>query len=170
MGEIEPQIDSTERVKCWRCSARFSVPRTVSRATCPKCQSQVALHRLSMPTMPTGRRGDVVRLPKVALPPDRTKKPLGMSVLQNLEAGPAEGEKPTPGEDLENEDGTELRIPFSAHRKVGEQRKMFVEAEPRRDGLGEGMDLPSGITLKTLIASVGIATLVLLLLIFAIES
>jgi len=47
---------------------------------------------------------------------------------------------------------------------------MFMEADPRREGEGRRLELPQGISFKTLLLSVGLATLLLLVLIFAIES
>ncbi|MFP6881508.1 MAG: hypothetical protein VCA34_11185 [Roseibacillus sp.] len=53
-----------------------------------------------------------------------------------------------------------------ARRKIDERRQMFMDAVPRMIGPEEGTEI-RGITLKTLIAWVGIATLILLVLIFA---
>ena len=47
---------------------------------------------------------------------------------------------------------------------------MFVEADPRREGGASGREILKGVTIKALIASVGVATLGLLILIFLIES
>lgn len=52
----------------------------------------------------------------------------------------------------------------------GEIRRMFVEADPRREGGASGREILKGVTIKALIASVGVATLALLILIFLIES
>mgnify|MGYP004097951037 FL=1 len=51
-----------------------------------------------------------------------------------------------------------------------EVRRMFVEADPRREDAVSGRDMLKGITMKTLIVSVGVATLVLLILIYAIAA
>ena len=47
---------------------------------------------------------------------------------------------------------------------------MFVEADPRREDAVSGRDMLKGVTMKTLIVSVGVATLVLLILIYAIAA
>ena len=41
---------------------------------------------------------------------------------------------------------------------------MFVEADPRREGGVSGREILRGISLRTLIALVGVATLILLIL------
>ena len=45
-----------------------------------------------------------------------------------------------------------------------EVRRMFVEADPRREGGVSGREILRGISLRTLIALVGVATLILLIL------
>ena len=167
IDELKSQPDLTERVKCWKCSTWFMMLRTATRGSCPSCGSQVALHRLNMPMMPTGKmKHEVVRLPATAEKrvSRKSKKEMG------LEAGG--GARP----DLSTEDdpvsgaypkysGPELR--------EEEIRRMFVEADPRREGGASGGEMLKGITIKALIASVGVAALgllVLLILLFLLEN
>ena len=167
MGELEPQSVPSERVKCWKCGTWFMMPATASRASCPECGSQVSLHRLKMPAMPTSTgkgiaQAEVIRLPVEGEdPPSGRPDPimgrsLEMSVLENAGASkvPPRGGPP------------ETR----PHGAEAGRHRMFMEADPRREGEGRRLELPQGISFKTLLLSVGLATLLLLVLIFAIES
>ena len=176
MGEVEPRLDPTERVVCWKCGARFALLRTKSRGGCPDCGSQVAVHRLNLPSMPSGGDEEVIRLPEERALPDRgglEQSPLRMSVLEN---GPSEEDRmprertPLPPARGKYE-SAKLRGALAAGKPVGEEerRQIFSEAAPRKED-GRGFGLPPAVTLKALLASVGIATVVLLVLIFAIES
>lgn len=177
IGEIEPPNDPTERVKCWKCDTRFEVLRTVARATCPECGSKVALHRLNMPMLPSGKKKEgVVRLPKVGVPSVNARtRPLEMTVLEN--AGESVVDRPRGRVDDMDMDKKEemgeappsLPAPFTARHKIEERRQMFTEAAPRMEGVEDGFEIP-GITLKTLLAAIGLATLVLLAFIFALEN
>ncbi|MBT17315.1 MAG: hypothetical protein CMO59_15250 [Verrucomicrobiales bacterium] len=146
IGEMKSQPDPSERVKCWKCETWFMMDRSASRASCPNCGSQVALHRLKMPMMPSGKEAvDPELLPSskrqglVRLPGEAGTDP--------LERGVASGSKL---------DGEEIR-------------RMFVEADPRREGGLAGREMLEGISPKVLIAVVGVAALILLVLIFLIE-
>ena len=148
MGEMKSHPDSTERVKCWKCGTWFMMSRTATRASCPDCGSQVALHRLNMPMMPSGKsKQEVVRLSMAGedLPPRDSKKE---GTSKNTEEVPPGKQESELGE--------------------AEVRRMFVEADPRREDAVSGRDMLKGVTMKTLIVSVGVATLVLLILIYAI--
>ncbi len=148
MGEMKSHPDSTERVKCWKCGTWFMMSRTATRASCPDCGSQVALHRLNMPMMPSGKsKQEVVRLSMAGedLPPRDPKKE---GTSKNTEGVPPGKQESELGE--------------------AEVRRMFVEADPRREDAVSGRDMLKGVTMKTLIVSVGVATLVLLILIYAI--
>jgi len=58
----------------------------------------------------------------------------------------------------------------SGSKLDGEEiRRMFVEADPRREGGLGGREMLEGISPKVLIAVVGVAALILLVLIFLIE-
>ena len=67
---------------------------------------------------------------------------------------------------------TEGVPPGKQESELGEAevRRMFVEADPRREDAVSGRDMLKGVTMKTLIVSVGVATLVLLILIYAIAA
>ena len=156
MGELEPQSVPSERVKCWKCATWFMMATTAARASCPECGSQVALHRLKMPTLPSSDGKEVVQDEVVRLPVEheerlpgrrpRMSRRMEMSILQNA--------------------GRAGRAP----QEVEEGRPpIFEEADPRREGAGRGLEFPQGITFKTLLLSVGVATFLLLVLIFAIE-
>jgi predicted RNA-binding Zn-ribbon protein involved in translation (DUF1610 family) len=136
IGEIKSQPDPAERVKCWKCATWFMMPRTATRSSCPNCGSQVALHRLKMPMMPSGK--------------GRQPETRSTDSSRDIESG-------TPGEgDAARKPGPELG---------GEEvRRMFVEADPRREGGVSGREILRGISLRTLIALVGVATLILLIL------
>jgi hypothetical protein len=126
----------------------------------------VALHRLNMPMMPSGKkkRVEVVRLPKAGVPAVNARtRPLGMTVLENA------AEKVKMRRDRFEEESREAPESFNARHRIDERRQMFRNAEPRMEGVEDGIELPK-ITLKTLLAAIGLATLVLLLFIFALES
>ena len=164
MGEMKSQPDPTERVKCWKCATWFMMSRTATRGSCPSCGSQVALHRLKMPTMPSGKsKQEVVRLPAAGEEGASRK----LKKKRALDAG---GET-QPGRATENDpvSGVYQKKPGSELGEV-EIRRMFVEADPRREGGASGREILKGVTIKALIASVGVATLGLLILIFLIES
>ena len=167
MGELEPRAVPSERVKCWKCATWFMMASTASRGSCPECGSEVALHRLKMPTMPSSGGKEVIRDEVIRLPVEggesqpgrlrpQTGRRLEMSALENAEKR-----------------GRNLHGGFPKFRpedgKV-ERHQMFEEADPRREGEGRGLEFPQGITLKTLLLSVGVATFLLLILILAIES
>ena len=164
MGEMKSQPEPTERVKCWKCATWFMMSRTATRGSCPSCGSQVALHRLKMPTMPSGKsKQEVVRLPAGGEEgvSRKLKKERGLDAGGENQPGRAVESDPVPGV-YQKKPGSEL----------GEMeiRRMFVEADPRREGGASGREMLKGITIKALIASVGVATLALLILIFLIES
>jgi hypothetical protein len=119
----------------------------------------MAIHRLHMPMMPSGKKtGSVVRLPVTQ--PGKRAGSMRMTLLENGEDN-LEGYQGGPEREV-----AEPPAPFVARRKIDERRRMFMDAAPRMIGPEEGTEI-RGITLKTLIASVGIATLILLVLIFA---
>jgi hypothetical protein len=165
IGKIEPQSDPPERVKCWKCDTRFEVARTITRATCPRCESEVALHRLNLPMMPSGKKKRVgeVRLPKAGVPVlNARSRQLGMTVLENA-AENVELPRDRPEEECRKRPGS-----FPVRHRIDERHQMFRDAEPRMEGVEDGIELP-GITLKRLLAAIGLATLVLLLFIFGLE-
>ena len=164
MGEMKSHPDSTERVKCWKCGNWFMMSRTATRASCPDCGSQVALHRLNMPMMPSGKsKQEVVRLSVAGeeLPPRDPKKERTSKNTEGVQSK-LSGEN-------DHESGVHPRKPGSELGEA-EVRRMFVEADPRREDAVSGRDMLKGITMKTLIVSVGVATLVLLILIYAIAA
>ncbi len=164
MGEMKSQPDPTERVKCWKCATWFMMSRTATRGSCPSCGSQVALHRLKMPTMPSGKsKQEVVRLP--------SEGGEGASRKLKKERALDTGGESEPDRAVENDpaSGIYQKKPGSEFGEV-EIRRMFVEADPRREGEVSGREILKGVTIKALIASVGVATLGLLILIFLLES
>jgi len=103
-----------------------------------------------MPMMPSGKsKQEVVRLSlaEKELPPQDPKKEGTSKNTEGVHSGQQESEL---GE--------------------AEVRRMFVEADPRREDGVSGRDMLEGVTMKTLIVSVGVATLVLLILIYAIAA
>ena len=164
MGEMKSQPDPTERVKCWKCGTWFMMSRTATRGSCPDCGSQVALHRLNMPMMPSGKsKQEVVRLSVAGeeLPPRDPKKERTSKNTEGVQSKLSGENDP--------ESGVHPRKPGSELGEA-EVRRMFVEADPRREDAVSGRDMLKGITMKTLIVSVGVATLVLLTLIYAIAA
>ena len=144
MGQMKSQPDPSERVKCWKCGTWFMMMRTASRSSCPNCGSPVALHRLKLPMMPSGKD-------------DTTEESLGSS--------------PKPASDtlFGDSDQGDRAVSYGSKLDGEEIRRMFVEADPRREGgLNDG-EMLGRISPKVLIAVVGVAALVLLTLIFLIE-
>ena len=164
IGEMKSQPDPTERVKCWKCATWFMMSRTATRGSCPSCGSQVALHRLKMPTMPSGKRKqEVIRLPATGEE--------GVSRKLKKETALEDGGETRPGSPTESDPVSGVYQKRSGSELgEGEIRRMFVEADPRREGGASGREILKGVTIKALIASVGVATLALLILIFLIES
>ena len=146
IGEMKSQPDLAERVKCWKCETWFMMKRTVSRSSCPNCGSQVALHRLKMPMMPSGKE----EVKAESLHASEGQGSVRLS--RDSEPDPRDRSAPS-GSKL---DGEEIR-------------RMFVEADPRREGGLGGREMLEGISPKILIAVVGVAALILLGLIFLIE-
>ena len=136
MGEIKSQPDPAERVKCWKCGTWFMMPRAATRSSCPSCGSQVALHRLKMPMMPSGKGS-----------PTETRSTESSQDIESEAPGESDRAK-EPGPELGGE----------------EIRRMFVEADPRREGGVSGREILRGISLRTLVTLVGVATLILLIL------
>jgi hypothetical protein len=126
----------------------------------------VALHRLNLPMMPSGKKKRVgeVRLPKAGVPVvnARPRQP-GMTVLENA----AENVE-LPRDRPEEEECRKRSGSFPARHRIDERRQMFRDAEPRMEGVEDGIELP-GMTLKRLLAAIGLATLVLLFFIFGLE-
>ena len=163
IGEVGFTGERSERVRCWKCEAGFEVDRAVTRATCPECGSQVALHRLKMPVMPSGRGreedDEVVRLPsgrERGAEREVRARPVGMSLLRNGETGgEREGER---GCEAGGESESRPREPFESRHRIEERRRtLFVEAAPRMDGAGGGPEF-TGITFRTLVLAIGIAS------------
>ncbi len=143
MGEMKSQLDLAERVKCWKCGTWFMMKRTASRSSCPTCGIQVALHRLKVPMMPSGR---------------------GETEGESSDSSRAQGSESLSGDPSS---GPRERVVSSVSKLNGEEiRRMFVEANPRREGGGEMLE---GISPRVLIAVVFVAALILLGLIFLIE-
>jgi hypothetical protein len=114
--------------------------------------------------MPSGKsKQEVVRLSVAGeeLPPRDPKKERTSKNTEGVQSK-LSGEN-------DHESGVHPRKPGSELGEA-EVRRMFVEADPRREDAVSGRDMLKGITMKTLIVSVGVATLVLLILIYAIAA
>jgi hypothetical protein len=120
---------------------------------------------LNLPMMPSGKKKRVgeVRLPKAGVPVlNARSRQLGMTVLENA-AENVELPRDRPEEECRKRSGS-----FPVRHRIDERHQMFRDAEPRMEGVEDGIELP-GITLKRLLAAIGLATLVLLLFIFGLE-
>ena len=178
MGEMGLKTERTERARCWKCHTGFEVACTVTRAACPECGSQVALHRLNMPVMPCGGGEEqVVRLPAAGAKGSREvrpqPRPRQLSVLKNREDIVVLREIGATEEEIEDGDGDgdgdgERRAPFEPRSRIEERRQeMFSEAAPRMEGVRDSLVF-QGITFKTLIVSIGFATLLLVAVAFVV--
>ena len=147
MGEMKSQPDPDERVKCWKCATWFMMPRAATRSSCPSCGSQVALHRLKMPMMPSGKG-------------------------RSNEAHSADSIEDAESEVVGERDAAQEIQPKGSGPELGgaEIRRMFVEADPRREGGTGGGGILRGVFLKALMVLVGVVTLILLILSSVIEN
>ncbi len=175
MGEMGLDHDEREGVTCWKCSTRFEESRSAMRGTCPRCGSQVAMHRLKMPTMPNGGgRGEVIRLRKEVGIGEKAHDPVVVvrSEVQLKQITMLENGEPV---SILERGGTPdfaspERLPFAARRRIEERRReLFEEAEPRQPGEQEGVEIRA-VTHRMLVASIAVfVTLVLLAVVFALR-
>ncbi len=125
----------------------------------------MALHRLNLPMMPSGKKKRTGEVPllKAGVPAVHARsRQVGMTVLENA------AENVELPRDRTEEECRERSGPFLARHRIDERRQRFRDAEPRMEGVEDGIELP-GITLKRLLTAIGLATLVLLFFIFVLE-
>jgi len=120
---------------------------------------------LNLPMMPSGKKKRTGEVPllKAGVPAVYARsRQVGMTVLENA-AENVELPRDRPEEECRERPG-----PFLARHRIDERRQRFRDAEPRMEGVEDGIELP-GITLKRLLTAIGLATLVLLFFIFVLE-